>query len=49
VSNGRALNGCMQGIAVVDNLLLVTTFPLYCINPAVCRDTVCISTASLQS
>jgi len=25
----------MQGIAVVDNLLLVTTFPLYCIEPAV--------------
>jgi len=24
-----------QGISVVDNLLLVTTFPLYCINPVV--------------
>jgi len=24
-----------QGIAVVDNLLLLTTFPLYCINPVV--------------
>jgi hypothetical protein len=26
---------CVQGIAVVDNLLLVTAFPIYCVEPFV--------------